>query len=364
MKTMPNSGAGPDPIEGIIAILGDGAVNGTNKYLLLLALIDRVTEVAYSRNGHQELTITVSELAESLIRLQWEHGRPFSAAGPLRQMSTPNREMSVLSAVHELFESTGADDRSPPSSVKTSHEQAWQHAIQKVGFNLSRNPVSRLQRIAGKDYAFLYDYEPGPEGRQWDGTLTLFDQAVNSLIRFGPVLRPMIEFQASELVARINLGVNGPTIADHLFGGERRMPPPSFRKRLVELQSGRCLWSGQKLTSEAHADHIVPWARARLSIAENFAMTTPEVNVTKTQMLIGPRMIQRWVAHLTDNRADIAEAAVEANYEADIDRVLSVSKALIARAPLGTPVFEGESETLSLTDEIRSDCLRTLRTAD
>lgn len=351
--------AEPDPVEGILAILREGSVTGTSKYFLLLALMDCVLEFGEaSPRSSDPLSLTVSQLAESVLELQWEHTRPFGDCGSLNQVTVGNRQSTVLSTLEELFASTDVDDRTPPGVVRKFHPEEWALAVAKVGKDLARNPVQRLQRIAKSELRVLYDYDRGPVGRHWDGTLHLRSDAVAALARYGSVLRPIIEARISDLVTAINLKSAEISVAEHLFGNQRRMPPEPLRQVLTELQKGRCLWTGAEIARPS-ADHVVPWSRARLSLAENFVITNVRVNSQKANLLIGPRLTERWLQHLSAHAADIAQAASQSHYESNLHRAVSVAASLVRSAPLGTPLFD--EKIITLTNDVRRDCLKSLQ---
>ena len=73
------------PIEGMLAVLDQGAVTGTNKYGLLLALLELAPEV------DPDGVIDLERLATKSIEIQWDHVRPFGDA-VLRQVTATKRE--------------------------------------------------------------------------------------------------------------------------------------------------------------------------------------------------------------------------------------------------------------------------------
>ena len=73
-----------DPIEGILAVLDEGSVTGTNKFGVLLALIDLAPSIE-DPNGE----LSVWRIAEKLIEIHWDHALGLEGLGhpPLRQVS-------------------------------------------------------------------------------------------------------------------------------------------------------------------------------------------------------------------------------------------------------------------------------------
>lgn len=78
-----------DPVEGVLAVLDQGSATGTNKFGLLLALLDLAPSV-----GNDEILL-VSRIAEKLIELHWDHARPYRKVR-LRQVTSGNETTQLF----------------------------------------------------------------------------------------------------------------------------------------------------------------------------------------------------------------------------------------------------------------------------
>ena len=78
-----------DPIEGILAVLDKGKATGTNKFALLLALIDLAPSIG------ADGTLDVNDIAAKLIELHWDHAKAFDTRGVLRQVRSGNRDVPL-----------------------------------------------------------------------------------------------------------------------------------------------------------------------------------------------------------------------------------------------------------------------------
>lgn len=349
-----------DPVEGILAVLNEGSATGTNKFGLLLALID----LAPSVGG--DPVVPVSCIAEKLIELHWDHGRGYGVGdGPLRQVTSGNRDnTTVVLVVARLHGLLGADLPFELARPKIG-DTAWRNAVKQVVQATVKNPLRFLQNLPGRPREFLYEQLPGSPAR-----IRFVDGSLESLIRYGPVLRDLIEFRFVRFVAAANRAVLGTpvedSIAEHLFGAERHMPPVAMRRDLWLLQQRRCLYTGAavgdpaEVKSGASVDHVVPWARVRLSTAENFLITSASTNSLKRALPLAPELLGRWVGYLEDQGDEIAAVAAQYGWPSDLRRVASVAAAQYKHARLESPVWCGREGIKVLGENGRAKALTLL----
>jgi hypothetical protein len=326
-----------DPVEGILAVLDQGRTTATSKLGLLLCLFDLAPEMRLDGE------LPLRTLAERHIALHWDHPRPFGHH-VLRQVTSGNRDNTTLVLEVARLRSelpVGLENR--PFDLVRHHlsQVGWDRAVAEVGKDLWRNPVARLQNLPGEPPPFLYTVADGPK------RLGFLDGVVDALVRFCPILRTLVEQRFADFVARTNRSVVGTppaaSVHEHLFGAGRLMPDQVLRARLVELQGGRCLWSEQPLgrARGTPVDHVIPWSRQRLSVLENLAMTTPPVNSSKSNLLLGPRMVERWAGHLAAEGPALRRLAEEHGWGSDLGRALRTARSHYAAALPSFGVWDG-----------------------
>ncbi|EFG79883.1 hypothetical protein HMPREF0591_0210, partial [Mycobacterium parascrofulaceum ATCC BAA-614] len=196
------------------------------------------------------------------------------------------------------------------------------------------------------------------------------DGALEALVRYGPVLRDLIEFRFVRFVAKANRVTLGTPVEDqlheHLFGLARHMPPVDMRHDLWMIQQGRCVYTGLEIEdpavtgNRASVDHVVPWRRVRLSAAENFLITATVTNSAKSDVLLAPELLSRWVNHLSTQREAIATVAENHGWPSDLSRVAEVASAQYRHASPAIPVWEGASGFDALGEEGRVRSLEIL----
>lgn len=342
-----------DPIQGVLEILDRASMTGTNKLGLLLTLLDLAPTL-----DDETPSIARHAVAERYLEIHWEHARPYQGI-TLRQSSARKRrddgtiadDTTVMQEIHRLRELLTdyrrGDLRDKPlgvvrrSAEGTNWHSEWEEALEtalaRVRASLLKNPVRLLQELPGSPEPFLYDLESNRSG------LTLLPGVVQSLTKFGGVLRPLVEFRFAQAVMRINresLLLPVDDVYAHLFGRDRLMPPPKMRERLVDIQGGCCIYTGELLQKVGGSlDHVVPWSRARLSQIENFVMTSRSVNSKKSDSLLAPAAIEIWLRYVERNSEDLRDCARDHGWVADPDSVRRVALHIYRAADASTGVW-------------------------
>ena len=245
----------------MLEVLDRASMTGTNKLGLLLTLLD----LAPTLDGETP-SIAPDEVAERYLEIHWEHARPYqgktlrqSSARKRRDDGTTADDTTVMQEIQQLREllkeNKRGDLRDKPLGVverkieDTEWHSDWQKALgtalKSVRKALLKNPVRLLQKLPGNPEPFLYDLNSDKSG------LTLLPGVAQSLTKFGGVLRPLVEFRFAQAVMRINreeLKLPVDDVYSHLFGRDRVMPPTKMRDRLVCIQDGRCIYTGDQLT--------------------------------------------------------------------------------------------------------------------
>ncbi len=341
----------------MLEVLDRASMTGTNKLGLLLTLLD----LAPTLDGETP-SIAPEEVAERYLEIHWEHARPYqgktlrqSSARKRRDDGTTADDTTVMQEIQQLREllkeNKRGDLRDKPLGVverkveDTEWYSDWQKALgtalKSVRKALLKNPVRLLQKLPGNPEPFLYDLNSDKSG------LTLLPGVAQSLTKFGGVLRPLVEFRFAQAVMRINreeLKLPVDDVYSHLFGRERVMPPPEMRDHLVRIQDERCIYTGDQLTGIGRSlDHVVPWSRARLSHIENFVMTSPTVNSSKSDSLLAPSVMETWLSHVEKKSDYLQECAHVHGWMTNLDAVRNVAFHIYRAVDSSTGVWSSEN---------------------
>jgi hypothetical protein len=350
-----------DPIQGILAILDRGNTTGTNKFGLLLSLIDLAPYVGADRR------IQYQDIALKLIEIHWSHSVPYSGAGTLRQVSSGNRKNTTLIQEIEKLREGVAPNCQFEQARKVIDSSKWEIALTKISAATVKNPIDKLQSLPGSPPPFLYNVE------KQTSFITIYEKALEDLIKFGPVIRDLVEFRFVHFVVKNNKKILGNTVDErvyaHLFGREREMPSLVIRKQLWELQGKCCLYTGEVLddpalkSKQVAIDHVVPWSISKLSHIENFVVTSNQTNSSKSNLLIAPAMLMNWSEYVVQNRSQLKEVSQSGNWSSDLKQVCDVALALYTHMSEFTPVWNSKKgyEPLGLYGQSQAiDCLKEL----
>lgn len=183
-----------------------------------------------------------------------------------------------------------------------------------------------------------YRFEIGPEGLP---TIRLFPGVAELLSRLGSVLRPAVELELVRHVMDMNSLQPTPeeNLRRHLFpDAERARLPEAIRGGLRELQANRCFWCRERLREAGVLDHVTPWVVYRNDALENLVLVDKRCNQSKSDWLIGPASVMRYLRHLVDHRSVLLEIGSAAGWLNDELGTLGILHSVFAlRAEAGDP---------------------------
>ena len=89
------------------------------------------------------------------------------------------------------------------------------------------------------------------------------------------------------------------------------------------MQAGKCIYTGEQVGA-LHVDHTVPWSRVRLSVIENFTVTNASANVQKSDNILGPTALQKWLDYHETTSSRLEAAALEFHWQTDMNLTRNV----------------------------------------
>jgi hypothetical protein len=350
------------PIEGLISVIDEGSATGTHKFGLLLSLIEVAERLmASGPDESSERIVSPHDLAMAYLRVYWNQTENWAKDQPLRQVVNGKGDHAALQVCAEL---QGLLERSgiPSARAKSfdmamdffsnSHPNELSAAVKAVEISLWKNPVRYLQRLGGVESPFLYHWGTNPRSLQF------VPGGAELLSRFGPILQPLIEFRFARIVSVLNREVVGvpseETVYNYLFGSERIMPPVEIRSVYLEIQQAKCMWTGEAIDLAADADHVIPWARRRLSTIQNFVLSPSHVNSSKSATLLAPDLAVKWLQWLVEVNPQLEAAAAKYGFDSNLSRTIAYVKSVYFGATTGSPIWSGPQHIDVLTDEGRS----------
>ena len=320
--------------EKLLLLLDQGAYTATYKVAVLLGLIDVCLEQT-SREGKAPRQVACRDLARRVVELYWPQTRPFRGEVVLRQNST--NQAAVVRLVREFREALGPMLASP-GQAEILNPDGFRRLLHEVEWKLVQMPLPRLQVIGREEERFIYDLswvgEPTRSSftsGELDTTIRLRSGVGENLVRLSGLLRPLIQKEWTDRVARFNRGhVEEGELEGFLFGVPRT-PPARLRSDLVDLQEGSCFYCRTPLTEAVEVDHFVPWARHPDDGIHNLVVADRRCNNSKRHFLAATRHVERWKGRADDHGTDLDEIAAFHQWPRNATRTGGAARAIYLR---------------------------------
>lgn len=359
-------------VERVLQILQHGSTASTYKYAVLLALIDVCVERA-DVHGMPPTSVTTRQLAERVVELYWAQTRTWP--DPVRTMLEQNTQRG-RSIPHMVCELRARLEIHHGRSIPTSHARfldaaGWEKLIRQVEWRLIEMPLPKLQRIDGEVHAWLYvltwdDRQNRPRRAEvtayqrggapsFDNQVRLVEGVATALARMHTLLRPFVQQQWVEAVARLN-SLPENRLHTFLFGSERIALEP-VRAPLVQLQQGRCFYCEEPLGHLVHVDHFLPWSRFGEDGLANLVVADEGCNGDKSDQLPAHQLVRTWRNRNRTLASDLADIAPALQWELGAERTLGLARATYLHLPGGLLLWGGRDQLVPCN---RDELLRAL----
>jgi len=303
---------GLDFLAKLQRILGEGLFVASYKYALLLALAELSVEKEIAPDG--TLRIALDELAERFIALYWRQVAPFGGKKVLLQAT--GQQAALIRRITDFKE--GA-----PTLTLARGDNGWARLVREVGRLLDKMPLWRLQLVGNERLDFLY------EERLLDGAIVLKPGVAACFRAHFPIVQALVQGGWLAFVQRLpaNHGLLGSAtnLEDFLFGAERsglRIVADGLR----DLQSGSCFYCGGRIGGPGAVDHFIPWSRYPLDLGHNLVLAHADCNADKRDMLAAAGHLERWIARVRAQDAELRQVLETARFPHDLDASLSVAE--------------------------------------
>jgi 5-methylcytosine-specific restriction endonuclease McrA len=252
----------------------------------------------------REQRVPLTQLAERVMELYWQQVIPFqapSARKPVSLRQSTGGPAAVLQLVTSC-RSAGIGRR----GARSKADRQLDYTPMMLAL-LKKDVLRRLQPGATP---FLYRM---PIGRH---ELELCPGVADALRRFHGLLTDTIQARWTAWIEQRNPQVRGSdALREHLFGIDRIRLRAVVRPLLV-LQSGRCFYSGVRITERtAEVDHVLPWSLTRNNSVGNLVLASKRANLAKGDRLPTAEEVKRWIERSRDCAEELARIAEEANLE-------------------------------------------------
>jgi hypothetical protein len=333
--------AGDLVVERLLQVIDEGRRTATYKLALLAGLIDAVAMAP------GETAIPTRMIAERVLALYYPQTRPFVAhdgiARDLRQISM--KSSPVLSAVLRLRVAGDAARCRTLDAVRARLSDVYDEVLDEVEATFVRYPIPLLQVVGTQVVPFLYEVD-WPEGTtvrrlraEGRDRVRLMLGVADRLVVLGPLLRPLIELHWARDVARWSgVALEDTALQAHLFGVERTAFPSDLVAGLNEIQHGRCFYCDEPVVGPGHVDHFLAWSRWPNNAVENLVLAD-RCNLAKSDHLVTDTHLDRWLTHLDDHAASLADLAHVSRWTTDRQRSVALVRSTDAHLSAGTPLW-------------------------
>jgi hypothetical protein len=296
----------------------EGQFTATYKHASLIALVDVAGE--RGRDDGDPLRVPLDAIAEKFVEYFWGHTRPYRGS-VLYQNKGRNIAVLAMLARMQSGAATLAGARKLPG---------WTSLLARVGQQIRLMPLFKLQTLRG-DRKLLFLYREALS----DGAVELLPGVAFCLRRFSGFLRTLARQAWLDEIRRNTRNAyavgQGESLEEFLFP-DQRIPLGTVREILWPMQSGRCFYCGEQMTSAAHVDHFVPFALHPASLAENLVLAHGACNADKSDLLADLPHLDRWVARNARQGDDLAQAMVAKGLVSDPTSTLGVARWAYGRA--------------------------------
>lgn len=336
--------------EHVIQILESGNFTSTYKQAVLVALLDLCME-GTRPGGHAPDALTTRQLAEKVVELYWPQTRVWSDDKLVLAQNNAGAagtgRARIVQLVREFRLVAAPTAGAALSAGRAVHPDAYERLVRAVEWKLVEMPLPKLQRVGGQDtnwlYAIAWDdgaqaplksqvsaYQRG-KPTDFDNTIRLQPGVGEALNALHGILRPFVLQHWSAKVASLNR-LDEQRLPEFLFGVDRTSLQV-VRRPLLELQGGLCFYCQDRIIRGAEVDHFIPWARHPENAIDNLVVAHGSCNGRKRDHLAGVAHVERWAERSDVGRASLDQAAQEARWAVDQERVLGIARAMYLTLP-------------------------------
>lgn len=273
----------------------------------------------------------------------------------------------MVSLISDYRNGRRLDPHAPLGRCRIDDPAGIDGLVAEIEWNLVQMPLPRLQRFGTASDEFLYriGWDDAVNKSEWrdpssfPNTVAFVQGAAENLLRFAPLLRPLIKRQWAAMVAKLNkLGEY--ELEEFLFGHDRCDLAP-VRAPLRELQDNACFYCGDVIAATPDVDHFLPWARHPDNGIHNLVAAHPGCNNSKRDFLADAGHVQRWTRRIDPASATgsgLREIAAAARWEAHAQRTVAAARNLYGPLSPDAKLWHSREAFVDADTALLARCLR------
>lgn len=326
--------------ERLLELVDSARLSTTYKLATLMALFDVAAE-GTDPGGGAPSTLSGREVARRVIELYWPQTVPYDAVEGAPRVLRHSSQNDIPAKLAAWRAAHGVGAGATMEQARMADPESWEELMAGLEATVLGMPLAKLQRFGGGQRAaedrFIYDFSWREEIKRrqteaagFDDTLHLKAGTGEWLVRFAPLVRPLVESRFVERVAQQNREMfDQPDLVEFLFGADRislaRVSGP-----LAEAQGHSCFYCGDGLRGAVQVDHFVPWSRRHHNDLDNLVAAHGRCNGAKSASLAAVNHLERWLARFdpeSASAAGIEHVHSETQWPRNPARTLGVARA-------------------------------------
>ncbi|CAI06302.1 hypothetical protein ebA343 [Aromatoleum aromaticum EbN1] len=297
-------------LQQIQRLFGEGEFSATYKFALLLSLAEFAVERGDDSGAALELPLTA--VAEKFAELYWRQLAVYSSGQAGAQAAVLHQNHGAQAAIVQHLAPIHREVQGQYGAAR--QHPAWEAVLRAVANTVRAMPLRHLQMLGDTLEPFLYDY-PCPRGlvRLKPGVafnLRRYHVLIQQLARAGWVEHVRGNRLNAPMLGRLD------DLETFMFGAPRA-PLAEVARVLGPLQSHRCFYCREPITSQAEVDHFIPWSRYPRDTAHNFVLAHHRCNNDKRQMLAAGRHLEAWMERFGRYGNEIGQALSDKGFVVD-----------------------------------------------
>lgn len=296
-------------LQRIQRLLTEGDFTATYKFALLISLCDLAVE--RWKEGEDGPHFSFSDIGRKFIELYWTQVTPYMGRGQAGQSLVLVQNRGAQAAIVNSIAAFREANPEVTLAAAIRH-RAYPKLLASVSETVKRQPIAFLQNLGGVEERFLFDTLPGG--------ITLRPGVAFSLRSFQPLIQQLAR---QKWVDHIKCNKrNAPVLGDEIdlaafLFETSRTSLDVFRSGLQKIANGKCFYCGSEVTSQAHADHFVPFILYPRDLAHNLVYAHAGCNISKSDTLASIRHLERWLAYIDKEDQNLAEVSSLSGIPAD-----------------------------------------------
>ena len=248
----------------------------TYKFGLIKSICDQIYTLEYEENGY---FLSYRNLFAKFAENYWNLVSRYQLKQMLYNGSSEFSKIEQI--IYDITRTYNIEEQIPFQSLS---EKDLIRVVKSVTSNCKRYVIGALYNdFEGK----LYSFDLKGNG------IVLHRDAYSFICKFKREIERLNYYSWARFLERANDDDKVIRLLDKLDLSTPRRNDLSLYRRILyeEFSEDHCFYCGNKLSSDIHVDHFIPWVFVKSDNLWNFVLTCPKCNIQKKDALVGKSFI-------------------------------------------------------------------------